>query len=383
MTQRYIHAIALAGGAALSGACGGTPDVDADDPVCLESPCVPFGPLDGVGRGGAARIVGTEFRASGVRLLADEDGGSWLAWRSHEDPTDFSGTLRIDRFSPEGFWVGTSTLTAFGPHDLARLPGGELVGWQNHCGDTLDDVCFAIETGAHAPRRVDWPVEDRTIQAHALDENGELDGVVSLDARLRFLLGLAPAAASTYALTNEGEYRLHRLNEDFMSEGSRRVLPRVTTRDLAPDAPLEDLLRAFDLIQQTATPPVATTGGVVVAAAVAKGTLAAINAEYGRDLPLPADPTCADILVVRMPHEGAPEHWVIPTPVCERLPKMTVVNDRVFVASVVAVPRSPSANDTEEYDAAVSIVDLSTGSTRAVTFGSEEDEWVETIAPCG
>ena len=146
---------------------------------------------------------------------------------------------------------------------------------------------------------------------------------------------------------------------------------------------MEDILRAIDLGQQAVTAPVAVEGGVVVAAAVAKGTIAAINLHYGLDLPLPEVPTCADILVVRILDNGDRAYWVVPTATCERLPKLTVVNDHAVVASVVSVDKTPSPNDTAQYDVALSVVDMATSATWSTTFGGDDDEWVEAIAPCG
>ena len=364
--------------------CGPSAEIPSTgEPICRTASCERFRALEGLDPGGFARPIGEMFRVTGHRLAAFADGGSWLLWRSHADPDDHAGTLRVDRFAPDGTFVETSTLSPFEPTDIVLLRSGRLIGWRNLCGERRTDVCFATTSPTGERVETSWAAVPRSVTSYALDDNGDIVGTVVEDRMLRVLGRASAASNGLYAVVNEGAYFIARLDDDASHEWSRPVLPRVTVPGIGPDSPLEELIRASDLARQTLTAPVAVSGGVVVAAAVSKGTLAAINTHYGVDLPLPADPACADILVVRMHDTGERDYWVVPTAVCEALPELAVVGDTAVVASVVSVSKAPAPNDTSEYDVGISFVDMTTSSTRSVVFGGSDDEWVESIAPCG
>ncbi len=369
----------------VAASCGDAGDDSSapDNPSCVEPVCTAFSALEGLDPGGLARRIGDEFRATGYRVVADVNGASWLLWRSHTGPDDHAGTAHVDRFDADGVMVASSTIAADQPIDILLHASGHLTGWRNGCGPQRDGVCFATEAADGAHIETPWPAEARTVTSYTLNDDGEVTGTVNDDRRVRVLNGAAPAADGLYAVINVGANFIARLDDDLSADWSRPLFPRVTIPGIGPGSPLEDILRAIDLGKQAVTDPVAIDGGVVVAAAVAKGTIAAINLHYGLDLALPEVPTCADVLVVRISDSGERTYWVVPTAACERLPKLTVVDDHAVVASVVSVEKTPSPNDTAQYDVALSIVDMTGSTTLSTAFGGEEDEWVEAVAPCG
>jgi hypothetical protein len=163
-------------------------------------------------------------------------------------------------------------------------------------------------------------------------------------------------------------------------------MPAVVPPPVAPDAPIEELLRSFDLVQQLATGPVPTADGVVVAAVVTRGTLAALSMARGIAFTLPTDPRCPDVLIASFPNDAArgPRYFSVPTAGCEYLPQMAVVDNHAVVATVLRVPKSPPLpNDTSQFDIGLAIVDLTTGETVSRSFAIDEDDVVYGVAACG
>lgn len=376
------HALLGATVAACGSSGGGGPVPEF--PACNEAPCTPFGDLDGLGPGARARRIGDEFRVTGQRLLASPEGESWLLWRSHAGPTDHAGTLHLHQYDARGIRVATSTLAAFAPDDLVLHKDGRLTGWRNQCGVRQDSVCLAAEHSAGAVRESTWRAVRRTVTTYILDWEGAIHGTETQQFERRVLVRAADAAGGLYAVTNEAGYFIARLGDDWVLQSSRSLFPRVVVAGVDENSPLEDLVRAAAIAQQAVSRPVAVNGGVVVAAAVARGTIAALNVQRGLNLPLPNDTACADILVIRVPDDGRdPDYWVVPTDACESLPKLTVVDGHAVVASILPIAKTPSPNDTEQYDMGVSLVEFATSRVQSAMFGADEDEWVEAIAPCG
>ena len=384
MNTYVLAACGLIGAAVVSTHCGSA-ETGTDTPDCGDGPCLSYRPLEGLGPGGLARPIGDEFSTTGRRLVASPDGASWLLWLSHANPDDHAGTVRIDRFDPDGVWVGTSTLTTFHPEDLVLHPNGRLVGWKNTCGPARNSVCWAVQTQAGGWSESFWAATPRTLTTHLIDDNGDPIGKTKTDTFERRVVTRAVASSDgLYAVTNEGANFVTRLSADLSPRWTRRLFPRVFVDGIGPDSPIDELTRAIALTRIAVTAPVRVGDGVVVAAAVGRATVAALNLEQNLDLPLSEDPTCADIVVAHVSDDGDDVRYtLVPTDLCEWLPKLAVVNGHAIVASIVGVPKAPTANDSEQYDLGVSVVDLGSSATRSVLYGGDEDEWVEAITPCG
>jgi hypothetical protein len=123
---------------------------------------------------------------------------------------------------------------------------------------------------------------------------------------------------------------------------------------------------------------------VVVAATVARGTLAAVSAARGIDLAKPDDPRCADVVVAHLRADGSnTRYFAVPTPGCDRLPKLAVVDNHAVVSTVVAVDKPPEPNDTKQYDIGLAIVNLASGAVHSRLLAMNEDDWVHALAACG
>ena len=83
-------------------------------------------------------------------------------------------------------------------------------------------------------------------------------------------------------------------------------------------------------------------------------------------------------------NDGTLNGTSIPTPECEALPVLSVVDGHAVVTAWVATPTIPPApNDTSQYDIGLSVLDLSSSSVVHEIISMNEDDIVEALAPCG
>jgi hypothetical protein len=368
------------------GARDGAPDAPGDgSPPDGGRPPGGFAPVDGLDPGGLGRRVGTTFYTVGEDLLSRGDGTSWLFWRTYADP-DFSGQVtHVDNFDADGVLVRESPLGAAHPDGVVLHGDGALTSFHNRCGPAMKDTCFHRDDHAGAIADAVWPATSRTFTRYQLDNDGNVVGSADFTFADRNLIATAGAGDGLYALTHHGSYVLHRLDRGYASAWSAEVMPAVIPPPVAPDAPIEELLRSFDLAQQIATAPVPVPDGAVVAATVTRGTLAALSMARGVGLTLPADPRCADVLIVHLPNDPArgPRYFSVPTAGCEALPKLAVVDNHAVVATWLKVDKPPQPNDTFQYDIGLAIVDLATGQTVSRSLALDEDDIVYAVSPCG
>jgi hypothetical protein len=344
-----------------------------------------FAPVDGVGPGGLARRVGMAHYTVGEALLSGGDGTGWLFWRTYADP-DFSGQVtHLDNFDARGVVVRESPLGAAHPDGVVLHGDGALTSYHNRCGPAQTDTCFHRDDHTGPITDATWPTSSRSVTRYLLDNDGSVVGSADASFADRNLPAAVGDGDGLYALTHHGSYVLHRLDRSYTSLWSAEVMPAVIPPPVAPDAPIEELLRSFDLAQQLATPPVAVADGVVVAATVARGTLAALSMARGTGFTLPADPRCPDVLVVHIPSDRtrAARYFSVPTAGCERLPKLAVVDNHAIVATILPVAKPPAPNDTSQYDIGLAIVNLATGQPVSRTLALEEDDVVYAVAACG
>jgi hypothetical protein len=370
LTAGFWAAAACGGGAAQPGPADGGPLPDGGPPP----------------DGGFARRVGDEFYTVGQDLLSNGDGTGWLFWRSYSNPDFSHETIHLDRFEAGGGFVRSSELVARNPDGVVLHADGTLTAVVNRCGALSADTCFHHDGLSGPITSHIWPGTPRTITTHQLDDDGNLVGIGQRTiADARHLPGAtAIPGGGLYALTRQGGYLVSRLGADYAQSWSVELLPYVMPPAVPIEAPIEDWLRAADLAHQLATEPVAVAGGVVVAATVARGTLAALSAALGLDLPLPADPRCGDVVVATIASDGTTaRYFSVPTAACETLPRLTVVDNHAVVATVVPVAKPPEPNDTDQYDVGLAIVDLATGAFVSRTLALEENDLAFALAPCG
>lgn len=343
-----------------------------------------FGPVEGVDEGGRARRVGDAFYTAGQALLAPSDGTLWLFFRSYADP-DFSETrVHLDHFDARGVKVGSSELASVNPDGLALHSDGSLGAVRNRCGPMGHSTCLYREDREGDVRETVWTAAARSIPEHRVDANGDV--VATSEATFGDLnvAGVAGDGSGLHALAWHGSHVLCHFDRDDELLGMTDVLPRVVPPELPFDAPFDELLANAELAHQLTTDPVVAEEGVVIAATVTRGTLAALSALHGVELPLPLDPRCPDVVVALVVEPGAPpRYFSVPTPGCERLPKLGVVDGHAVVASVLRVDKEPEPNDTHQYDLALGIVDLATGAVSSHVIALSEDDIVHAVAPCG
>lgn len=342
-------------------------------------------PVERVEAGPWEQRVGAGFYVAGQALLARRDGTSWLLWRSYPDPDFSSEAIFLERFEADGVRVGSSELTALNPDRLALHPDGSLTAVRNHCGPNASDTCFQRDDFKGAVRETVWPPFTRTHTQHQLDANGDVVASSEVGSNDPNVTGLASDGAGFYAAAWHGSPMLYRFDAENTLLQSKEILPRVVPPELSLDAPRDEFFRNAELAHQFPTEPVAFEAGVVVAATVARGTLVALNAAHGLELALPADPRCPDVVVASFGGLSEPARYVsVPTPECEQLPKLAVVDGHAVVATVLRIEKPPEPNDTSQYDIGLAIVNLTTGAvlSRSIAFGAEDDI-VHAVAACG
>lgn len=351
-----------------------------------DTPDAPWGflPVDNVTGGARARGVEATFRVAEQAFASNRDGSSWLLWRGYEDP-EFSGRqIHLDHFSPRGVLLRSSELAVEEASGLAVHPSGDVTVHRNRCDARGVDTCFFRETPAGARTEATWSVPERTLTQYRIDDGGNVAGTAQRAFTDRYATHLVADGEGLYALGHHGAHQVTRLGESYVPLWSRDVLPSVAPPDIPLDAPLEELLRAAELVAQLFAGPVAVDDGVVVAAAVSRGTLAALRPWANAELPLPDDPRCPDLIVAHLPASGgAPRYFGAPTPECEKNPELAVVEGHAVVASVLHLLKDPEPNDTRQYDVAVTVVNLEDGSVRHVRFAGTEDDVSYAVAPCG
>jgi len=367
------------GGAGQAGALGeagafSTPGAGGDDGA-------PFAPYPGLGNGGIARNVGHEFSVTARRLASAPDGYSWLLWESFESPDYTSRTPELDHFDANGKAIGRSPLADYDPNDFVLHSSGALTAWRGFCHDSSATCIYRDRAGAISEQI--WQPEPRTIHTYLLDWDGGISGAIDVEIERRVLLSGAPAADGLYVLTNDGALRAQALDANGGVQWSVPLLPAVGAPTTI-NSPVEDILRALYLTDQSVARIVATDEGPLVAATVSRGTLAALSEASGVVLPLPDDPTCSDVLVARISADGQTLHyWTIPTPECESLPELTFVAGRAVVASSITVSSPPQPNDTSQIDISLSLLDLARGEAIHTTIAMNEDDIVDAMAACG
>ena len=413
MIRRALLAVAIGGGIAAcspaSTSASGDAGYDYPDPAPLDAgdaggePCPwrftkPQGDPGSDGGTGAdgwlfasgppgmvRRRLGSGYRTIGRRLAADASGRISLLWMSYENPESSMPTAHLDEFDAQGRQVGSVALPGEPPTDFVRHEDGTFTTWRIQCGERNDSTCFTFHEGAQPALPTVWAPRRRRFTTYQIDAAGEVARSVERWEERRHLVRAETLGSQLLALTNEGQYMLHRLTRDGAVLWSVPLLPSVTPADIEPDAPLEEILNATALVTQSVAGPVVTARTTVVAAAVTRGTLTALRAERGVQLPLPQDPRCADVLIAEVNNDGSgARFWSIPTPTCESLPQVTVVENSVVVASVVPTAIDPQPNDTEQYDIGLGILDLSSGRVTAdLRISLREDDWVQALVPCG
>lgn len=343
-----------------------------------------FTPWNGLGEGGVARAIGTEFSVFAQSLVSHHDGSSWLFWRSYPDPDFSSQTIRLEQFDADGRFVRASALSELDLDGVALRPDGSLIAWRNDCGPLQTERCFYREPAQGPVEEHRFSPAARSVIEYTLDWDGNLaDDTLTMRQAYR-VSSVVADAAGLYALMRDNSYVLQRFDGAYRSTVATELTPAVFPPEVPLDAPFEDLLRAGALARVTATELVLTDRGVVVAFAAARGVIAALNQAYGLALPLPEGPTCSDVVVVLVSADGTQRtYWSVPTPGCEALPKLAVVGQRAVVASWISVAKPPEPNDTAQYDIGISIVDLATGETSSRTLAWHEDDIAHSIAPCG
>jgi hypothetical protein len=368
-------------GGALEGG-DGSPSDDATDGDAPANDG--FAPREGLDPGGRARRIGNTFWTGAQTLLEARAGSSWLLWRSYADPKFTGEVVHLDHFDAAGVFVKSSALEALNPDGVVLHADGALSAWRKRCGPLMADICFHRDAAGMPIAETVWPVTRRSVLRSSLDWDGNVVGSAERAFDERYLLGAISKDQGLYVVSQHGSQILYRLDGGYAPVWSVELWPAVVPPALPPDAPIEELLRAADLVLQTATDPVLIEGGAVVAATVTRGTLAALKTSRNLDFPLPSDPRCPDVLIAKVPDDGsAPQLHSIPTPECESLPKLTVVGNRAVVSSVLPIAKPPEPNDAYQYDIGLGIVDLSTGRTISRVIAFEEDNWVNAIAPCG
>jgi hypothetical protein len=311
-----------------------------------------------------------------------------LFWRTYADP-DFSGPVsHLEEFDAQGVTVRESPLGAAHPDGVVLHADGALTSFHNRCGPALNDTCFHRDDHTGATGDATWPAANRAVTRYLLDDGGNVVGSADTTFTNRNLVAAAAPVAGDgiYALAHHGGYVLHRLDGNYASIWSAEVMPAVVPPAVAPDAPIEELLRSFDLAQQLATGPVPIADGVVVAATVARGTLAALSMARGIGFTLPADPRCPDVLIAHFPNDPsrAPRYFSVPTAGCEYLPQLAVVDNHAVVATALRVAKEPPLpNDSSQYDIGLAIVDLATGATVSKSLAIDEDDIVYALSACG
>ena len=328
--------------------------------------------------------IGDDFYVAASALLTNGDGSGWLGWDSYAAP-DFSGSARhLEHFDAEGTFDRSSALELGALFGVVLHPDGALTGFQNACGASELDVCLHHEDASGVVTAAAWPPEAGTVTRYEIDADGNIALEETLSADRRRIVSASAAGDDVYAVTLSGGFGVARLAVDGGTRWTAELLPPVLPPEVPLDAPLEELLRAAELAHQLPTAPVATETGVVVAATAARGSLAALAASRGLDLPLPVDPRCPDVVIATFgAADGAARFFAVPTPECEALPKLTVVGDHAVVATVVKVEKAPEPNDTFQYDVGLTIVDLTSGEAHSHVFGFHEDDIPHSLAPCG
>jgi hypothetical protein len=336
-----------------------------------------FGPVGGLDPGGLARRVGDDFHTAGQALLTAPDGTGWLYWRGYANPSFTAREVHIERFDADGVLARRSDLEAHDPDAIVLHPDGSLTGIKSRCGPRQVDSCFLHDplTGAITENR--WPASPRSVRQYQLDAGGNVVGVVETTVQDRFVPRATAQGRGLYALVHQGGMFVARFDQDAAPVWSTELVPVVLAPALAPDAPIAERIRAARLTVQLSSEPVTVDDGVVVAVAMTRGSLAALAAARG------LDPRCPDIVVVHLSPAGTSRYHAVPTPECEQLPQLTVVDNHAVVSSVVQVARTPEPNDTFQYDIGLAIVDLATGAAITRTIAMGEDDVVQTIAPCG
>lgn len=361
------------------------PDAEQPDTGAPEAGVPPaFAPVPGLDEPARARRVGSAHYIAAQQLLALPDGRSWLYWRSYPDPTFVGGSAHVQLFDTDGTLLRESPLATLELNNLFLAHDGALHGWRNRCGAQQQDVCFHHEApqGASAEQR--WPMSPRTTTRYQLDWNGEIVDSVQAALTQRYLSSVAASTGRLYALTRDAAYQLHSLDETRNPTWSHELLPPVLPPELPPDAPLDQLFKASDLAHQGATDLVPFDDGVLLAVAVSRGTLAALNRGRGLTLPLPSDARCTDVLLIQVDSQGNNlRYQVAPTAPCERLLKLAVVGRRAYVASWVQRDKPPEPNDTYEYDIGLSVFPLDGGEAQSRLIDLREDDLPYGIARCG
>jgi hypothetical protein len=356
------------------GGAGGDADAPNDG--------IAFAPRLGLDPGGLARPIGKEFSVFASTLRSNSAGQSWLLWDSFANQDFGSRTPHLDHFDVDGTRIGSSSLAALDPASFVLHQSGSLSAWHGFCRGT-DATCFYKDDGRSITERV-WSPDLRPVATWQLDWHGDVVGTADVEIGRRAVLSGAAAGDGLYVLTNEGDTRIHGLDGNGAPVWSVEVLPRVAPPPLPVDAPTVEVIRQNRLANQTPAKIVAVDGGVVVAAVVTRGTLAALAASRGVVLPLPTDPLCHDVVIARISADGQQvQYWSVPTLECEALPQLAVVAGHAVVASWISVAIPPAPNDTSQYDVALAVLDLSSGGTVRTTIGFSEDDIVEALAPCG
>jgi hypothetical protein len=343
-----------------------------------------FAPGPGVDDGGRGRRVGQEFYVVGQTLLTAGDGTGWLFWRSYADPMFTGEKVHLDRFDAGGVFVGSSALESRNPDGVVLHDDGTLTAYKHGCGPRQADICFHREALTGAVTETVWPGSSRQVTRYQVDDDGNVADHRELPFDTRRLVSAVGHGGGLYAISLHGGVVLSRLGADYAPAWATDVLPWVVPPDVPLGRPIEDVLRAAALANQFATNPVPTGDGVVVAAIVTRGTLAALAAARGIDLPRPADPRCPDVIVAHLRADGTNlRYFAVPTAACEALPKLAVVDNHAVVATVVKADKPPEPNDTYQYDIGLAIVNLATGEVRSHALALREDDWVHALAACG
>jgi hypothetical protein len=97
-----------------------------------------------------------------------------------------------------------------------------------------DAVCLRRDRTPAEGSAVVWPSRPRDVTTYRLDDDGDLVDAVSREVRPRVLLGAAAVGEGMYALVNDREVTLHRLDPSAATLAGRVTLARPRSAATSP-----------------------------------------------------------------------------------------------------------------------------------------------------